>query len=103
MTSAAMGPRPLSRRDPATPLLPEEFGPIRPALLSVEPAGNGRFRIDVRWQGRECILRAVVVRRVLADAGFDVRPGNSQDGRTWELKVGGVPSDRVADVVGLIW
>ena len=79
--------------------VPDEFGPIRPSLLSVWPTEDGYFGIDVCWHGRECILRAVVVRRLLAEAGIEARAGNSQDGRTWELKVGAVPAADVAKVI----
>jgi hypothetical protein len=84
--------------------IPTEFGPIRPSLLSVWPSEDGFFGIDVCWHGRECILRAVVVRRLLAESGLDARMGNSQDGRTWELKIERVPSGRVAKVIDqIIW
>ena len=58
---------------------------IRPDRLTVWPTEDGYFGVDVRWHGRECILRAVVVRRMLAEAGIEAQPGNSQDGRIWEL------------------
>jgi hypothetical protein len=74
-------------------------GAIRPDRLTVWPTEEGCYGIDVRWHGRECMLRAVVVRRLLAEAGFDARPGNSQDGRLWELRVGPVPTDEVARVI----
>lgn len=100
MTTLA-GPRPGSRPRPA-PL--GDFAPVRPSLLTVWPKEDGYFGIDVRWHGRECILRAVVVRRILSEAGFATRSGNSLDGRTWELQVDGVPGDRVAKVIdSLIW
>jgi hypothetical protein len=88
---------------PSAPV-PSELGPIRPSLLSVWPSEDGYFGIDVRWHGRECILRAVVVRRLLAEVGLEARAGNSQDGRAWELKVERVPADRVAKVIDqIIW
>ena len=85
----------------ATPisLVPASFGPIRPDRLTVWPTENGLFGIDVRWVGRECILRSVVVRRLLADAGYATHTGNSADGRTWELRVTGVPADEVATLI----
>ena len=76
-----------------------EPGPIRPDRLTVWPTDEGFYGIDVRWHGRECILRAVVVRRMLVEAGITAHPGNSQDGRIWELRVGPVPADQVAKVV----
>jgi hypothetical protein len=86
------------------PAAPDEFGPIRPSLLSVWPSEDGYFGIDVCWHGRECILRCVVVRRRLFEAGLEARPGHSQDGRTWELRVDRVPEDRVAHVIdSIIW
>jgi hypothetical protein len=78
--------------------------PIRPDRLSVWPTEDGSFGIDVRWYGRECILRAVVVRRVLSDAGYPATVGNSVDGRHWDLTVGPVPADAVAGVIeNYIW
>ena len=56
-----------------------------PDRLTVWPSENGSFGIDVRWYGRECILRAVVVRRLLSEAGYPATVGNSIDGRNWEL------------------
>jgi hypothetical protein len=101
--TTAAGLRPVARED-AAPALAHGLGPIRPAFLAVRPDEDGCFGIDVRWHGRECILRAVVVRRTLTEAGFEARSGNSRDGRTWELRVGRVPSDRVAKVIDcIIW
>jgi hypothetical protein len=60
---------------------------------------DGYYGIDVRWHGRECLLRAVVVRRMLAEAGLIAQPGNSQDGRLWELRIGPVPADQIARVI----
>ena len=71
---------------------------ICPDRLTVWPTEGG-YAVDVRWHGRECILRAVVVRRLLVEAGYDAKPGNSQDGRIWELRVGPIPADEVARVV----
>jgi hypothetical protein len=76
-----------------------EAGPIRPDRLTVWPMDEGYYGIDVRWQGRECILRAVVVRRLLAEAGVSAEPGNSQDGRIWELRIGPVTADQVARII----
>jgi hypothetical protein len=76
-----------------------EPGPIRPDRLTVWPMDEGYYGIDVRWHGRECLLRAVVVRRMLAEAGLAAQPGNSQDGRLWELRIGPVPADQVARVI----
>jgi hypothetical protein len=73
-------------------------------LPAVWPTEDGYFGVDVRWHGRECILRAVVVRRMLVEAGIQAHPGNSQDGRIWELRVGPVPADEVARVIeSYIW
>lgn len=83
---------------------PAEPGAIRPDRLTIWPMDDGLYGIDVRWHGRECILRAVVVRRLLAEAGLDPQPGNSQDGRIWELRAGPVPGDEVANVIeAYIW
>jgi hypothetical protein len=76
---------------------------IRPDRLTVWPTDGG-YSIDVRWHGRECILRAVVVRRLLVEAGYGATPGNSQDGRLWELRVGPVPADEISRVIdSYIW
>jgi hypothetical protein len=92
------------RLTPTPTALAPQFGPIRPDRITVWPMEDGFFGIDVRWLGRECILRAVVVRRLLVEAGFEARPGNSQDGRLWELRVGPVPADDVARVIATyIW
>lgn len=72
---------------------------VRPDRLTVWPTEDGYYGIDVRWHGRECILRAVVVRRMLVEAGIEAHPGNSQDGRLWELRVGPVSADEVAKVI----
>lgn len=86
-------PRPAQTPSPA----------IRPDRMTVWPTEGG-YGIDVRWHGRECILRAVVVRRMLVEAGIEAHPGNSQDGRIWELRVGPVPADQVARVIeSYIW
>jgi hypothetical protein len=71
---------------------------IRPDRLTVWPTEGG-YAIDVRWHGRECILRAVVVRRLLVEAGFEAKPGNSQDGRIWELRVGPIGADQIGKVI----
>jgi hypothetical protein len=76
-----------------------EPAPIRPDRLTVWPMDDGYCGIDVRWHGRECILRAVVVRRTLAEAGIAAEPGNSQDGRIWELRIGPVAADQVARII----
>lgn len=75
------------------------FAPIRPDRLTVWPADDGTFTIAVRWQGRECILRAVVVRRLLTEGGFPATAGNSIDGRTWEVTASQVPANEVAEVI----
>ena len=104
-TATGAGRRPGGLRESGSvPPPPPELAPIRPDRLSVWPMEDGCFGIDVEWRGRECMLRAVVVRRLLAEAGFEARPGNSQDGRLWELRVGPVPADKVARVIeAFIW
>lgn len=102
--TASAGLRVVADRGDDAPPTPKDFGPIRPAVLSVWPSEDGYFGIDVCWRGRECVLRAVVVRRMLADAGLNAEAGNSLDGRTWELKVSRVPGDRVGKVIEtIIW
>jgi hypothetical protein len=81
-----------------------EDSPVRPDRLTIWPTETGHYGIDVRWNGRECIMRAVVVRRLLAEAGYMATVGNSIDGRTWELSVRPVPADEVAKVISAyIW
>ncbi len=75
------------------------FAPIRPDRMTVWPMDEGSCGIDVRWVGRECILRAVVVRRLLTEAGYPTTSHNSVDGRNWELSVGPVPTSEVANVI----
>jgi len=36
---------------------------------------------------------------MLVEAGIEAQPGNSQDGRIWELAVGPLPGDQVARVI----
>jgi hypothetical protein len=101
-TESELSPR--FQRGMATRTGPAEPGAIRPDRLTVWPTDDGYYGIDVRWHGRECILRAVVVRRLLAEVGIEAQPGNSQDGRLWELQVGPVPADQVAKVIeSYIW
>jgi hypothetical protein len=77
---------------------------VRPNRLTVWPMEEGFFGIDVRWHGPECALRAVTVRRLLAEARYEAKLGNSLDGREWELRIGPVPADDVASVIEkLIW
>jgi hypothetical protein len=86
------------------PAIPAALRPVRPDRLTVWPMDDGEYGIDVRWQGRECVLRAVVVRRLLVEAGYEARSGNSQDGRIWELKIGPVPADEVGRIISTyIW
>jgi hypothetical protein len=101
-TESGVRPR-FERRAQPRPA-PNASGPIRPDRLTVWPTEDGYYGVDVRWHGRECILRAVVVRRMLVEAGIQAHPGNSQDGRIWELRVGPVPADQVARVIeSYIW
>ena len=53
----------------------------------------------MRWQGRQCVLRAEDARRLLTEAGFPATAGNSIDGRTWEVTVSGVPADQVSKII----
>jgi hypothetical protein len=93
-----------AERDLAPAAAAHSFGPIRPDRLTVWPTEDGAFGIDVRWHGRECILRAVVVRRLLTEAGYTATAGNSIDGRTWQLSVSPVPAGMVAEVIEtFIW
>jgi hypothetical protein len=82
----------------------DEFCPVRPELLEVRPAGDGRFEIHIQWRGRESVLRAVFLRRVLAQAGVESHPSTADDGRGWALRVGPVPPDRVGQLIdSSIW
>jgi hypothetical protein len=78
---------------------PAEVRAVRPDRLTVWPTEDGKYGIDVRWEGRDCIRQAVVVRQFLVKAGFEAQPGNSQDGRIWELTIGPVPADDVGRIV----
>ena len=86
-------------RDIAPATAAHSFGPIRPDRLTVRPSADGSFAIDVRWHGRERVLRAVVVRRLLSEAGYPATAGNSIDGRTWQVGASSVPADEVAEVI----
>ena len=104
MTQAVPRLSPRFERQSTPPPPAPQFGPIRPDRVTVWPMDDGFFGIEVHWRGRECILRAVVVRRLLAEAGYVAQPGNSQDGRLWELRVGPVAADDVAKVIATyIW
>jgi hypothetical protein len=82
----------------------DEYCPVRPELLEVRPAADEGFEIHVHWSGRESILRAVFVRRVLAQAGVESHPYNADDRRGWALRVGPVPADRVGELIdSSIW
>ena len=82
----------------------DEYCAVRPERLTVEPAGDGRYEIHVQWAGPESVLRAVFVRRVLAQAGVESHPSTADDGRGWALRVGPVPADRVGRLIdSCIW
>jgi hypothetical protein len=79
-------------------------GPVRPDRLTVWPMEEGFFGIDVRWHGRDCTLRATVVRLTLIEAGFEAQLGHSLDGREWELRTGPVPAGEIGHVIdNFIW
>jgi hypothetical protein len=77
----------------------DQYCPVRPERLSVTPAGDGRYMIDVQWAGEESVLRAVFVRRVLAQAGVEAHPVSAEGGRGWAVRIGPVPADRVAELI----
>jgi hypothetical protein len=82
----------------------DEYCPVRPERLSVRPARDGRFEIHVQWSGRESVLRAVYVRRVLAHAGVEAHPASAEDGRAWALRIGPVPADQVGRLIeAYVW
>jgi hypothetical protein len=82
----------------------DEYCAVRPERLTVRPAGDGRFEIDVRWAGHESVLRAVFVRRALAQAGVESQPSSFEGGRVWALRIGPVPADRVGELIdSCIW
>ena len=89
---------------PSQPGLRRAEAAKHPDRLNVWPMDDGTFVIDVRWEGRDSIVRAVVVRRLLIEAGLEAEPGNAQDGRVWELRVGPVPATDVDRVIeAYIW
>ena len=75
---ASAAPAPPSATSP--PRRPAHSFGDRPDRLTVWPTEDGAFGIDVRWHGRECILRAVVVRRLLTEAGYPPRPATRSTG-----------------------
>jgi hypothetical protein len=82
----------------------DEYCAVRPELLTVRPAGDGRFEIHVEWSGNESVLRAVFVRRVLATAGVEAHPSSADGGRAWALRIGPVPAERVGELIdSCIW
>jgi hypothetical protein len=82
----------------------DEYCAGRPQLLTVRPAGDGRFEIHVQWSGSESVLRAVFVRRVLAGAGVEAHPSSAAGGRSWALRIGPVPAERVGELIdSCIW
>jgi hypothetical protein len=82
----------------------DEYCPVRPERLAVRPTGDGQFEIEVRWAGHESVLRAVFVRRMLAQAGVKSHPSSFEGGRVWVLRIGPVPADRVGELIhSCIW
>jgi hypothetical protein len=82
----------------------DEYCAVRPELLTVRPAGDGRFEIHVQWSGSDSVLRAVFVRRVLAADGVEAHPSSADGGRAWALRIGPVPAERVGELIGsYIW
>jgi hypothetical protein len=82
----------------------DEFCAVRPELLTVQPTGDGLFEIHAQWSGRESVLRAVFVRRVLASAGVESHPSSADGGCAWALSIGPVPADRVGELIeSCIW
>jgi hypothetical protein len=77
----------------------DEYCAVRPDLLRVRPAGEGRFEIHAQWSGRESVLRAVFVRRVLAGAGVESHPSGVDGGRAWALRIGPVDSEHVGELI----
>jgi hypothetical protein len=78
----------------------DQYCPVRPERLTVEPARDGRYEIHVRWAGEESVLRAVFVRRLLAHAGVAAHPASVGGGRGWALRIGPVPAERVGELIG---
>jgi hypothetical protein len=82
----------------------DEYCAVRPELMTVQPTGDGRFEIYVQWSGRESVLRAVFVRRVLAGAGVEAHPASADGGGAWGLRIGPVPGDRVSELIdSAVW
>ncbi|MGH2761062.1 MAG: hypothetical protein ACRDL4_06450 [Thermoleophilaceae bacterium] len=81
-----------------------DVGPVRPHSLHVQAADESGFVVDVTWRGRECVLRAVVVRRLLTEAGVRAQPVHTRDGQLWELHLGPVAGDRVGKLIeAFVW
>jgi hypothetical protein len=54
--------------------------------------------------GQESVLRAVFLRRVLAEEGVDAQPTSFEAGEGWGLHIGPVPADRVGELIdSCIW
>jgi hypothetical protein len=80
-----------------------ELGPTRPDRLTIWPVEDDLFGIDVRWGGAVGNRRANVVTRLLAEAGIRGRLTQGLDGG-WEVRVGPVPGDQVAQVIdSFVW
>jgi hypothetical protein len=82
----------------------DQYCAVRPELLTVLPADDGRFEIHAQWSGRESVLRAVFVRRVLAGAGVESHPSSVDGGPAWALRIGPVDGERVGELIdAYIW
>jgi hypothetical protein len=80
-----------------------ELGPTRPDRLTIWPVENDMFGIDVRWGGAVGNRRALVVSRLLQDAGIKRKLRQTLDGG-WEIRVGPIPGDQVAQIIdSFVW
>jgi hypothetical protein len=81
-----------------------DLGPTRPDRLTIWPLEANGFGIDVRWAGADGNRRATIVRRLCEEAGVRARLRQGIDGRGWELRLGPVPGDEVAQVIDeFVW
>jgi hypothetical protein len=91
-------------REPTFRAEVDEYCAVRREQLTVQPAGDGLFEMDVRWKGQESMLRAVFLRRVLARAGVEAQPTSSEGGEVWGLHIEPVPAERVGELIhSCIW
>ena len=81
--------------------------PVAEIVYSVVPAEamlGGLTQEQAAEAGVEYAYDPEMARQLLSEAGYPATVGNSIDGRNWELTVGPVPADEVANVIDTyIW